>query len=216
MKPKQTGRGKAIDWDDVRRRLARAAEATEAAERLSPERARAVLDERARALARVPPAPPRAAEVLEIATFALANERYAVETRFVREVVRLAEFTPLPGAPPFLIGVMNLRGEILALIDLRTLFGLPAREASASPAEGGGSRVLVLGNERAEFGVLADAAHEVAALRVDEIHEAPDVTSGAGRDFLRGVTADALIVLDGAALLQDGRLFVDQGEETGA
>ena len=95
--------------------------------RLSPEQAKAVLDERARALARVPPAAPKASEVLEIATFALANEHYGVETRYVREVVRLADYTPLPGAPAFLVGVLNLRGEILALIDLRTFFGVPAR-----------------------------------------------------------------------------------------
>ncbi len=85
-----------------------------------------MLDERARALARVPPAAPKASEVLEIATFALANEHYGVETRFVREVVRMADFTPLPGAPSFLVGVLNLRGEILALIDLRTFFGVAA------------------------------------------------------------------------------------------
>ena len=78
------------------------------------------------------------------------------------------------------------------------------------------TRVLVLGDDRAEFGVLADAAHDITTLRVDEIHAAPDSATGVGREYLRGVTADALIVLDGAALLQDGRLFIDQGDESGA
>ena len=207
MKSRRGPSGKKIDWEEVRRRLARAAEATGESLRLSPQRAKAILDERARALARVPPAPPKASEVLEIATFALANEHYGVETRFVREVVRLADFTPLPGAPPFLVGVLNLRGEILALIDLRTFFGVPARGLTDL------ARVLVLGDERPEFGVLADAAHEVTTLRVDEVHEPPDSAAGVGREYLRGVTKDALIVLDGAALLRDGRLFIDQGEE---
>ena len=210
MKSRRPESAKAIDWEEVRRRLARSAEATEEALRLSPERAKAVMDERARALARVPAAPPKASEVLEIATFALANEHYGVETRYVREVVRLADYAPLPGAPAFLVGLLNLRGEILALIDLRTFFGVPARGLTDM------ARVLVLGDERAEFGVLADAAHEVTTLRVDEVHEPPESASGVGREYLRGVTAEALIVLDGAALLRDGRLIIDQGEEAGA
>jgi purine-binding chemotaxis protein CheW len=209
MKPTQRAPRKAIDWEEVRRRLARAAEASEEALHLSPERIKAVMDERAEALARVPAAPARAAETLEIAVFALANERYGVETRYVREVVRMTDYALLPGAPPFLFGVANLRGEILALIDLRAFFGVPSRNLTDL------TRVLVLGDQRAEFGIMADAAQEVAVLRVDEIHPAPDSASGVGREYLRGVTADALIVLDGAALLQDGRLFIDQGEEAG-
>jgi purine-binding chemotaxis protein CheW len=210
MKPQRRAARKAIDWENVRRRLARAAEATEEALRLSPERAKAVMDERATALARAPASGARAAEGLEIAVFALANERYGVETRYVREVVRLTDYAAVPGAPPFLVGVVNLRGEVLALIDLRTFFGVPARGLTDL------SRVLVLGDQRAEFGVLADAASEVITLRVDEIHKPPDSAAGVGREYLRGVTADALIVLDGAALLKDGRLFIDQGEENGA
>ena len=205
MKTPRREAGQAIDWEDVRRRLARAGVAE--AVRLSPEQAKAVLDERARALARVPPTAPKASEVLEIATFALGNESYGVETRYVREVLRLADYTPMPGAPAFLVGVLNLRGEILALIDLRPFFGVPARGLTDL------ARVLVLGDGRAEFGVLADAAREVITLGMEEIHPAPDSAGGVGREYLRGVTGDALIVLDGAALLRDGRLFVDQGEE---
>jgi purine-binding chemotaxis protein CheW len=209
MKPKPRATGRAVNWDEVRRRMDRAAEATEGALRLSPERSRAVLDERARLLARVPAAAARASEVLEIAAFTLANEDYGVETRYVREVVRLTEYAPVPGSPAFLTGIMNLRGEILALIDLRTFFGLPARGLTDT------ARVLILGNEHAEFGVLADAALEVTTLRIEELHEPPESAAGVDREYLRGVTKDALIVLDGAALLRDGRLFVDQGEETG-
>ncbi len=197
-----------IDWQQVRARLAKARAATEESGRLSPERARAVMEERARTLARVPPKPPQAAEVLEVVTFGLAGERYAVETRHVHEVVRAAEFTPVPGAPDFLTGLINLRGDILAVFDLRRFFGAADRDPSDL------SRVLVLGGERAEFGALADAVHEVTALRLDEVHEPPGSVSGAARDYLRGATAAGLVVLDGAALLRDGRLFIDQAEET--
>jgi purine-binding chemotaxis protein CheW len=190
-----------MDWQQLHQRLARAREATEASLRLSPERARAVMEERAQKLARVPPLPPRADEVLEVVTFGLADERYAVETCHVREVLRVGEIASVPGAPDFLAGLLNRRGDILAVFDLRRFFGAADREPT------GGARVLVLGGERAEFGMLADVVHEVTTLRTDEIHEAPASVAGAGRDYLRGVTAGALIVLDGAVLLRDERLY---------
>ena len=205
-RPTRTG---PIDWQEVRGRLTQAAAATAEAERLSPERARVVMEERARALARAPAPAPRAAEVLEVATFSLANERYGIETRHVREVGRLTDYTPVPGAPPFLVGVINLRGEILAVIDLRKFFGVADKGVTDL------SRVVVLGGDRAEFGVLADAAHEVLRLRADEVLDPPGSGGSAGREYVRGVTEDALVVLDGAVLLEDGRLHIDQGEESG-
>jgi purine-binding chemotaxis protein CheW len=204
---RRTQRGR-IDWQDVRARLARATAATEEALRLSPQRAKAVLEERARALARAPAQAPAAGEVLEVATFTLADERYGLETAHVREVVRLTDYTPVPGAPGFLAGVVNLRGDILAVFDLRPFLGV------AGGGVTGLSRAIVLGGARAEFGVLADAVHEVTAVPAGELHEPPASATGAGWQYLRGVTPDALIVLDGAALLQDGRLFIDLAEDT--
>jgi purine-binding chemotaxis protein CheW len=210
MKPTKPGRKQAIDWNQVRKRLAQATVATEAALRLAPERARELLEERARILARVPTQAALASEVLEVATFNLARETYAVETRFVREVVRLTTYTPVPGAPDFLVGIINLRGEILAVIDLRKVLQVPEQGLSDL------SRVLVLGNDRAEFGIQADFVHEVRTLRLDEVLEPPGSVAGRGREYLRGVTSDALIVLDAAVLLQDRRLFIDHDEEPGS
>jgi purine-binding chemotaxis protein CheW len=207
MKPPRHQPTGPINWDRIRERLARATAATEEALRPSPQRAREVLAERARALARVPAEAPRAAEVLEVVRFELAGEHYALETRHVREVVRLTDLTPVPAAPPILVGVLNLRGEILAVFDLRRFFGLPEGDATEQ------ARVLVLGHERAEFGILADAVQEVQRLRTDEVLEPPATVAGVGREYVRGVTGAALIVLDGAVLFQDRRLFIDQAEE---
>ena len=201
-----TGR-RGLDWSEVHARLARAAEATEAATDPSPERARAVMDERAAALARVPSRPPGPSEVVEVAAFLLAGERYAIETRYVCKVVRLTDFTPVPGAPGFLGGVLNLRGEILALVDLRAFFGI------ASGGLTDLSRIVVIGLDRNEFGIMADAVREVVTLRLDAILEPPASIAGAGRPYLLGVTADGLVVLDGAALIGDEGLFVDQSDE---
>ena len=96
------------------------------------------------------------------------------------------------------------------MIDLSKLFGVPAPNA-AEP-----SQVVVLGDGRAEFGVLAETLHEVAALPEDRVREPEVPPAGIGGDCLRGVTPEGLLVLDGAALLRDPRLFVDQGDESGA
>jgi purine-binding chemotaxis protein CheW len=209
MSPHRRIRAEKIDWARVRRRLARAIEMTEAAERLSPERARAVMDERARALACAPAQPVRVGTV-EVVVFSLGGERYAVETGHVREVRALTDLTPLPGAGDLVAGVTNLRGQILVVFDLRGLFGAARGDRDAE-----GARVVVLGSGRAELGILADAVHEVAVLREDELRPAESLGADGGWDCVRGVTAEGLLVLDGAALLGDPRLFVDQGEEGG-
>jgi purine-binding chemotaxis protein CheW len=196
-----------IDWKKVHERLARARTATEEALRLSPERARQVMEERARTLARVTMEAPNAAEVIEVVRFGLANERYAIETPYLREVIRFTDYTPIPGAPDFLVGLLNLRGEILAVFDLRKFFGIVDKGVTDL------SRVIVLGGERSEFGVLADTVHEVMTLRNTEVFEPPGSVAGIAREYLRGVTKDGLIVLDGKALLQASRFHIDQSEE---
>jgi purine-binding chemotaxis protein CheW len=168
-----------------------------------------VLEERARALARVPARPPSASEVLDVVTFSQADQDYAIELRHVRKIVPLIEMTPVPGAPDVFAGVINLRGEILAVVDLGRLHG------AAGGRRTGHTHVLVLGGERNEFGLLADAVGEVMALRVDDVLELPG-DAGLDRPCLRGLTESRLIVLDGDALLRDDRLFIDQGDGAGA
>lgn len=189
-----------IDWAAVRQRLAHVQAATTAAVELSEERVRALMDERARVLARAPAqaAPP---DAFAVVTFALGSDRYAIEARYVREAIRLPEFSPVPGAPEFVLGVASLRGELVCLVDLRRLFGLPPTERTER------SRMIVLGAERVEFGILADEAFEVRHMRPADIVP-PLETVSAGGECLLGVTRDALMVLDGAALLEDPRLFV--------
>jgi purine-binding chemotaxis protein CheW len=202
------GRGAPLDWQEVHDRLARAREGLTTVDALSPEAARALMDERARALARAPTDSRTAGETLEIITFALGRERYAIETRFVREVTRLVDFTPVPGAPEFVLGVTNLRGDVLAIVDLRKFFRVADRGVTDL------SRVLVLGTGEAELGILADVVESIDRLPVAEALTAPEAVTGIGGVFLRGVTRDALIVLDGGALLSNERLFVDQSEAT--
>ena len=168
---------------------------------------REILEARARALAR-PPAPDAApGEEITVVKFGLGEETYAIEAGFVREAVKFLDFTPVPGAPDFLIGVMNLHGEILPIVDLKRFFGVAPKGLTDL------TRILVLGRDGPEFGVLADAAYEIAGLRIADLNDPVTPVAGIGRKYLKGVTAEALVVIDGAALLGDERLYMN--DQTG-
>ena len=130
---------------------------------------------------------------------------YGIESRFVREVARLFRFTAVPGTPAFVLGVTNLRGEILALFDLRQLLGVVAEGITDL------GRIVVLGEHRREFGLLADAASEI--LYVPGASLAQTETAW-GRAYVRGVSPDGVIVLSGEALLNDPRLTIDAGQDS--
>ena len=199
----------AVNWDDVRARLDRVDAAVREALEPSPDRVKAVLVERALALAVVPPLPPSASEMTDVAVFSIGDESYAVETRYVRRVVKPDGCTPVPGTPAALLGLINVSGEVLAVFDLPAALGVGCGSACA------GAFVVVLGDGRDELGVAADAVQEVRSLRAVELLEPPGALERIGRHLLRGITADALLVLDGGALLGDDRLILDQGEDMG-
>ena len=138
-------------------------------------------------------------------TFPMGNERFAIETQYVREVIRVGDITPLPGAPEFVEGLTNLRGEVLAVMDLRKLFNI------ASPADRQ-AELVVLGTDRPDFGFLADDVDEVITIRVLEVLDPPGSVSGRCLKYLHGVTASAILVLNGDALLSDDQLIIDEAE----
>jgi purine-binding chemotaxis protein CheW len=199
--------GSEIDWQTIGKRLRESSAAAQEALQPSPERARRILDERAGELARPSADPHLARKTTDVITFALDGEQYCIETRCVREVRRFGEVTRLPGVPDFLVGVTNLRGEILPLIDIRRFLELPSKGPAVA------SHVIICGDARAEFGIIADAMHDVSPVAIDELAPNPIGQSERSRDCVLGITRNATVVLNGFALLTDRRLFV---EGTGA
>lgn len=190
----------AVDFAEIRRRLELA---VGDAARLSPEQAHELLERRARALAqRSDDAGERPA--LELLCFKLAGERYAIDTASVLQVQALSDLTRMPGAPEHLLGVTSLRGQVLPVFDLRALLGV------ARPPLCDMTRLLVLGASEAELGILADVAEEIIALDPAQLLPPSQPLHGLERACVRGVTRDALVVLDGAALLADRRLFLEE------
>ena len=198
---------KEIDWDEIRQKMNRAELAMEEAVHPTAEKARKIMGERALKLSQASLKPESAEAGLEVLVFELGDERYALETGTILEVFPLTNFTPVPGVPDFLVGVTPYRGEILALIDLRKLFGMEVKGVTDL------SRIVVLGEKRARYGILVDKAREVILLQPDEILGQRPHLSGLDAKYFRGVTRDALIVIDGAGLLKDSRLIIRQDEE---
>lgn len=166
-----------------------------------------VLKARAEALATAPEAGKGPGEALEVVEFLLARERYAVETSFVREVLPLRELTPLPGTPPFVLGVVNVRGRILSVTDLKRFFDLPEKGLTDL------DKVILLSDGRMEFGILADDVPGVRSLPAHELRPSLPTLTGIRERFLKGVTPERVVVLDAGALLSDaGMVVVDRGE----
>jgi purine-binding chemotaxis protein CheW len=140
-----------------------------------------------------------------VIAFGLGGERYAIEAAAVREVIRPPRLARLPGAPAFAAGVVNLRGEIVTVLDLRPFLGVPA----ASPSES--TRLVVLGGDVPELALVADAVEGLAEADLARLAPAPESAARARPEYVRGVTASGVAVLDGAAILRDPRLVVDDG-----
>lgn len=165
---------------------------------------RHLLQARAEALARVPVRDDSSADPIEILEFQLARERYAIETCHVREVTPLERLTPVPCTPPFVLGVINLRGQIISVIDLKTFFELPGKGLTDL------NKVLVLEQGEMRFGILADAIVGVRRLPRSNLQASLPTLTGVREQYLRGVTADRLVVLDANRLLGDRRVVVDE------
>ncbi len=197
----------AIDWADVRRRLEAVAGALDRGWTPTPGETRRILRARAAALAREADEAPRTGEHLEILEFLLAHERYGIETRFVREVYPLREFTPVPRAPRFVLGAVNVRGQILTVVDIKKFFDLPEKGLTDL------NKVIVLRRDKMVVGVLADAVLGLETVPLAGLEPSLPTLTGIRAEFLRGVTRDRLVVLEVEKILSgEGLLVTEQGE----
>lgn len=160
-----------------------------------------ILRQRALALAQEP-AGEAADTPLEIVTFMLAQEQYAIEASFVREVYPLTDLVPLPCTPPFVVGVINVRGQILSVIDLKGFFDIPDRGAADL------NKVIILHSRDLEVGILADAIVGTRSLPPSALQPPPPTLTGVRAEYLKGVTSEPLMVLNATAILSDERLIV--------
>ena len=165
-----------------------------------------VLAERARLLAREPDCSEEG-ESIDVVEFMLGDESYAFESSYVSEVYPLRDLTPLPCTPPFVLGIVNVRGQILSVIDLTQLLDLRNRE----PGEG--AKIIILNAQGSRLGVLADRLIGVRSIRTDQIQTSLVTLTGLRAELLKGVHSEGLAIMDAAAIISDPRLVVNEEVE---
>ena len=138
--------------------------------------------------------------VLRWVTFCLENEKYGINVMQVQEVLRISEIAPVPGAPDYVLGIINLRGNVVTVIDTRKRFGLKPRELGDS------TRIVIVEANEQVVGILVDSVAEVVDLKVSEIESAPNVGTEESSKFIQGVASqddELLIIVDLNKLLTD-------------
>ena len=118
--------------------------------------------------------------ILQWVTFRLDNETYGINVMQVQEVLRYTEIAPVPGAPSYVLGIINLRGNVVTVIDTRQRFGLD----SASVTDN--TRIVIIEADK-QVGILVDSVAEVVYLRQSEVETAPNVGNEESAKFIQGV-----------------------------
>jgi chemotaxis signal transduction protein len=127
--------------------------------------------------------------------FGAGDERYALELSTLAEVVPYRSCTPVPGAPAALLGVVNLRGDIRSVVDLRVMLGLPRRGNEP------GGYVLILREADGSLGLAVDRIDEVRQFDAAHLTPPPDGSAPGHARLVRGITPDSVLVLDTAAIV---------------
>ncbi|GEM74355.1 chemotaxis protein CheW [Vibrio sagamiensis] len=139
-------------------------------------------------------------EVLQWVTFQLEEETYGINVMQVREVLRYTEIAPVPGAPDYVLGIINLRGSVVTVIDTRSRFNLMEGEVTDN------TRIIVIESEHQVIGILVDSVAEVVYLRSSEIDTTPSVGTDESSKFIQGVSnrdGNLLILVDLNKLLSN-------------
>jgi len=138
--------------------------------------------------------------IIQWVTFHLENEKYGIKVMQVQEVLRMTEIAPVPGAPHYVLGIINLRGNVVTVIDTRRRFGLPDAEADDE------TRIVIIEADNNVVGILVDSVAEVVDLRTSEIETAPNVGNDESSKYIQGVSSrddELLILVDVNKLLSD-------------
>jgi purine-binding chemotaxis protein CheW len=134
-------------------------------------------------------------DLMQLVTLILGEEEYGLPIASVQEIIRMrnVKITAIPNAPGFIEGVINLRGRMIPVVDLRTKFGMEQQERGRS------NRIVVTNIDERTIGLVVDAVVEVVRVARDELEVLPDLVTGVGADYIKGVTRideRMIIVLD--------------------
>jgi purine-binding chemotaxis protein CheW len=139
---------------------------------------------------------------ITVIEFRMSHEIYAIELTHIRAIHPLKNLTYIPGAPGFIKGIFNLRGEIISVVDLKHFFDLPDQEP------GNSSQVIILSSGHMEFRILSDAILGVTEINTDDIVDSLPTFTGVRLEYLKGVTGKGVAILDDEKLLNDKKMII--------
>ena len=131
-------------------------------------------------------------EVIQWVTFKLDEETYGINVMQVQEVLRLTEIAPVPGAPDYVMGIVNLRGNVVTVIDTRKRFGLFQKEADDA------TRIVIVEVDNQVIGMLVDSVAEVVNIAASEIETSPNLgDDNENSKYIQGVHSrdDEILIL---------------------
>jgi purine-binding chemotaxis protein CheW len=199
------GHKNGLDWAGLHRRLDASQSALKRKLTPGPEEKQKILRERARLLAAGGKGEATSPQSrLDIVEFVLGPEHYGIESLHIREIYPLNEFTALPCTPAFVLGLVNVRGQILSIINLKKLFDLPEKGLTDL------NKIIIVRTHHMELGILADAIRGVRSIAAEELQPALPTMTGIRAEYLRGITKDSLVVLDVERILGDEKILVDE------
>ena len=136
--------------------------------------------------------------IIQWVTFHLEQEKYGIKVMQVQEVLRMTEIAPVPGAPHYVLGIINLRGNVVTVIDTRRRFGLAEVESDDE------TRIVIVEADNNVVGIMVDSVAEVIDLKMSEIETAPNVGNDESSKYIQGVSSrdnELLILVDVNKLL---------------
>lgn len=171
---------------------------------LTKEQKKAILDERAAFLAQAPLVFGTTREFqVDVLELIISGEKFAIEAKYVREASKLNTWTQLPCTPDFVLGLMNFRGQILPLLDLRNVLELKAKD------DAGELQVVVVQTNNSQAGIAVDEITGISSISETDLQTAKQLVSPMLAPLIKGMRADRLAVLDVEKIFSDPRLIVE-------
>ncbi len=191
-----------INWGSIYERAASVQRALEHGWKPTQEETKNIFRARAAKFSKPVNPEDNASEIIELVVFTLAYETYAVQSSFVSEVYPLIEIVPVPRTPAFILGIINVRGRIISIVDLKHFFELPSKGITEF------NKVIILHYKDKEFGILADTVLGIQTTEVNRIQHSLALLTGVRAQYLMGVTNDPIVILDGEKLLSDPKMII--------
>ncbi len=195
---------KTIDWSGIQKKIEQTQADIEKGWLPSEEQKSKILRVRAKLYAEESEKKKVKEDYQSILLFNLAYETYGIELEYIREVYPLKELTPVPSKANYLIGIINVRGRILSVTDLKKFFDLPEKGLSDL------NKVIILQSDELEFGILADSIIGVREISISELQPSLPTLTDIREEYLKGVTNERFTILDGMKILTDKNMVIQE------